>query len=293
VETLILAGIGLVAGVLGGLLGVGGSIVMIPAMTELLGPQQHLYQAAAMIVNFFVVLPALYQHHRAGAVMVPVVRRMAPLAIVAVVLGVLASEWSIFKGQGQARLVVLFGAFLVWEGVRNALRLWRGKAGSSTARRPFDPQRDGLKAALLAGLPTGFIAGLLGVGGGTVCVPIQNRFLRIPLRNAIANSTAAIVTLSLIGAASKNWAMATQHVEYTVSQSLWLAGMLIPTAMVGAWLGSRLMYVLPLKALRIVFAVFLFAAGSRMVWHGYTDLRLPDAPAAAAGVSPDESPARR
>ncbi|MCH9003289.1 MAG: TSUP family transporter, partial [Planctomycetes bacterium] len=60
--------IGLFTGVVGGLLGVGGSIVMIPAMTEVIGPDQHLYQAAAMIVNFFVVVPAVYQHRKAGAI---------------------------------------------------------------------------------------------------------------------------------------------------------------------------------------------------------------------------------
>ena len=51
--------IGLLTGVVGGMLGVGGSIVLIPAMTEVLGPNQHLFQATAMIVNFFVVVPAV------------------------------------------------------------------------------------------------------------------------------------------------------------------------------------------------------------------------------------------
>ena len=67
----VLAAVGLLAGVLGGLLGVGGSILMIPAMVFLFadryGPEgQHLYQAAAMIVNLFVVLPAVDRHRRAG-----------------------------------------------------------------------------------------------------------------------------------------------------------------------------------------------------------------------------------
>ena len=67
-DLIALALIGLLAGLLGGLLGIGGSIVMIPAMTEVLGPDQHLYQAAAMTVNFFVVVPAVIRHSRAGAI---------------------------------------------------------------------------------------------------------------------------------------------------------------------------------------------------------------------------------
>ena len=51
---LLLTGFG--AGLLGGFVGIGGSIIMIPAMLLLLGQNQHLYQAAAMIVNVVVAL---------------------------------------------------------------------------------------------------------------------------------------------------------------------------------------------------------------------------------------------
>ena len=62
-----IAAIGLMAGTLGGLLGVGGSVIMIPALTAIFGPEQHLYQAAAMAVNVGVAVPAAWRHHGAGA----------------------------------------------------------------------------------------------------------------------------------------------------------------------------------------------------------------------------------
>lgn len=285
--TLLLCLIGFFAGVLGGLLGIGGSIIMIPAMTELLGPQQHLYQAAAMIVNFFVVLPAVVQHRRAGAVMGDVVRRMAPMAVVAVVFGVWASEWRVFHGSGQAWLILLFAGFLFYVAGRNLLHFVGGERRVLTAESGFDPHRHGWRAALVAGLPTGFVGGLLGVGGGIVCVPLQNRFLHVPLRNAIANSTATIVVISLIGACSKNWALATQHPQYTISQAVALAATLVPTAMIGAWIGSRLTHTLPLKALRAVFAVFLLLAAGRMAWHAGSELRAK--PAGTSAVQPPPS----
>ena len=64
--------IGLVAGVLGGMLGVGGSVIIIPGMTIVLGYDQHLYQAAAMVANVAVSIPATMRHYKAGAVMAPV-----------------------------------------------------------------------------------------------------------------------------------------------------------------------------------------------------------------------------
>ena len=54
----VLVMIGLVMGVFGGLLGIGGSAVMIPAMIIFFKGNQHLYQSSAMICNFFVAVSA-------------------------------------------------------------------------------------------------------------------------------------------------------------------------------------------------------------------------------------------
>ncbi|MCH7721444.1 MAG: TSUP family transporter, partial [Planctomycetes bacterium] len=116
--------IGSAAGLVGGLLGVGGSIVMIPAMTELLGPQQHLYQAAAMMVNLFVVIPAVYQHARANAIRFEVVRWIVPAAMVSVVIGVRVSEHAIFAGDGQRYLIAVFGLFLFYVTGYQVWKLW-------------------------------------------------------------------------------------------------------------------------------------------------------------------------
>ena len=67
-ELPVLMCIGLVAGLLGGLLGIGGGVVMIPAIALLLGRDIHLAQAASMNVIFFVAAPAVVRHWRAGAV---------------------------------------------------------------------------------------------------------------------------------------------------------------------------------------------------------------------------------
>ena len=99
--------IGLLTGIVGGMLGVGGSIVLIPSLTEVLGPNQHLYQATAMIVNFFVVAPAVYQHARAKAISRATVARIVPIAALAVVIGVGLSELPVFSGDGEAYLRAL------------------------------------------------------------------------------------------------------------------------------------------------------------------------------------------
>jgi uncharacterized membrane protein YfcA len=257
----LLAVIGLVAGLAGGLLGIGGSIVMIPGMNELFGPRQHLHQAAAMIVNFFVVVPAVYQHYRAGAIVWPVVKWMAPAAVVAVLLGVGASELPLFAGPNRRNLVLVFAAFLAFIALRDLYRMFRRPADEPAKRPEATPA---WKAAVLVGLPAGFVAGLLGVGGGIVMVPLQRRVLRMPIRQAIANSATAIILLAPVGAALKNYAVITRGLAPWWT-TFALAAVLIPTAMIAASFGGKLTHTLPVRRIRLAFVILLLICAARMV----------------------------
>lgn len=256
--------VGLGGGLAGGLLGIGGSIVMIPMMTLLFGPRQHLHQAAAMIVNFFVGAPAAWQHLRAQAIMGDVVRPMASAAAICVILGVLASELPIFAGERSVYLTGVFGLFLLYVATDDARKMFRVKSAEPTPETCG--ARPARRGAWIVGIPAGFLGGLLGVGGGFIAVPLQQRLLGLPLRNAIANSAATIVVLSAIGASSKNYALATEH-GHQLWDSLQLALMLIPGAVLGSLIGSRLTHVLPVRIVHGVFTVFLLAAAGRMILY--------------------------
>ena len=263
--------IGLFTGVVGGLLGVGGSIVMIPAMTEVIGPDQHLYQAAAMIVNFFVVVPAVYQHRKAGAIDMATVKRLVPLALIAVVCGVALSELAIFSGEGERYLRALFGGFLLlivlrdlWSLVRNR-RSSQNSQGAATAGPTKSNPGDGWRRAAAVAVPTGLVAGLFGIGGGVLAVPLQRRLLGIPIRNAIANSAAVIVATSVIGGSVKNYAVIVDGLD--PYRAVVLAAALVPTAILGSLFGSKLTHKIPVKAIKAGFPVLLAVAAIRMIWR--------------------------
>ncbi len=255
-----LAVVGLVAGAAGGLLGIGGSIIIIPAMNELFGLHQHVHQAAALIVNFFVAVPAAYQHTRARAIVWPVVRGMAPAAMVFVLVGVAVSELPIFSGRNQAVLALLFAAFMACVAAADLYRMFRSPLGGSPAQAA---NYSAWKSALLVGLPAGFVSGLLGVGGGIVMVPLQRRVLRMPLRQAIANSATAIILLSVVGATAKNYAVIREGLDPWWG-TFALAGVLIPTAILGSIFGSRLTHTLPVRRIRLAFILVMLLFAVRL-----------------------------
>lgn len=268
---LLLAIIGLITGLFGAMLGVGGSILLIPALNELRGTQQHAHQACAMIVTLCVAVPAAWHYYRAGLVHGPITVRMLPAAVVSVVAGVAASESPVFTGPREAYLVLLFGAFLLGVMLYNLLRLHQ-TSGREDNITPTGRQT--WKPAVLVGLPTGFIAGLLGVGGGLVAVPLQQTLLGLPMKRCIANSTVLICGIGLVGALTKNAAWARMAPERQF-EPLELAVVLAPTVLAGSLLGSHLTTFMPARVLRWMFVAVLLVAGLRQTSRGF--LAVPEA----------------
>jgi len=254
---LVIAGIGLVAGVGGGMLGIGGSIIMIPGLTLCFGYDQHLYQAAAMIANVAVSVPAALRHKRAGAMHRPTLRWMGPTAVVCVMIGVWLSN--LFEGEAASLwLSRLLAAFLGYVIAVNGRRLIRGRPETKQADAIAWPRtRRGAVGSVM-----GLIAGLLGVGGGAVAVPLQQVVLKLPLKSAIANSSAIICLSAAIGALYKNATLG-QH-STRPEEGLILAAILVPTAWLGGGIGASLTHKLPMGYVRGAFLLLMIVAAWKM-----------------------------
>ncbi|MHC4418759.1 MAG: sulfite exporter TauE/SafE family protein, partial [Planctomycetota bacterium] len=201
-DYLIFAAIGIVMGLFGGLLGIGGSVVMIPALVFALGEDQHLYQASAMICNFFVGTTAAIVHRKADVLVLDVIKWLVPAAAVGIIIGVAVSNSSAFARGNSYLLARVFGLFLIYVVIYNYLKLRRD--GDQADDLDISKTHRSIPLTILCGLLTGVPAGLLGIGGGTVCVPAQQLFLRMPLKRAISNSAATIASIALVGAFYKN-----------------------------------------------------------------------------------------
>lgn len=267
---LFIAMIGLLAGILGGLLGVGGSVITIPGLAILFGTgeNQHLYQAAAMTANLAVAIPAARRHHKAGALTPSVLRWMLPVAVVSIVIGVLASNLSIFKdeagGLWLGRILAVFLIYVVIVNIRKLMHLSSGKPRNHMDNAKITPMRTSAAGGVM-----GLAAGLLGIGGGALAVPLQQMLTKIPLRNAIANSSFVMVFSAGIGAALKLVTL-DQHYPTTLDAepawqvALLLALILAPTAIIGASTGARLTHALRVHYVRFAFVMLMIVAAFKM-----------------------------
>lgn len=249
--------LGFVAGIVGGLAGVGGSLVMIPGLHFIHGDDpasvHHLYMASAMAVNVTVALPAVYQHSKAGAVR----RDLLPTSLASATLAMLGGVLLSNRIEGD-HLRTLLGVAIV---------LYCGYLALRVARNAPDPEREGERTTnpriIVSAALAGFTGGLLGLGGGVVLVPMFQALCRMKLREAIATSSAVICVTATIGAVVK---LATLHGhDQQVGNALLLAGLLAPTAIIGARLGAKLTHVLPLQWVRVAIIAFLLLAALRLM----------------------------
>jgi uncharacterized membrane protein YfcA len=265
-----LALIGGAAGVLGGLLGIGGGILMIPALTFIFddkyGPNSfHAYNLAAISTSFVLAIPAAIRHTKARAVIFPFLRSIVPLAVFGIVAGVLLS--TTMTGERTRFLKQIFGGCLEFAVLVNLVQERLARSGEPHLFPTCPtPRRWGI-VGLLVGLPAGFIAGLLGVGGGIWAVPSQTLLLGIRVRNAIATSMVMIIPVALVATAAMAIKLAAMpHNPPLHHIAWWLTLCLAPGALVGGWCGASLMHRLPVRLLRYIFYALLALTGLRLLF---------------------------
>jgi uncharacterized protein len=244
--------LGLVAGTLGGLLGIGGSVIMIPALLFFVPNMTiHLSQAIAMSVNPAVAVSSAAKHHKNKNVSWSVVWRVLPLSLVFIS----AAAWFSNSIKG-AWLEFAFATFLIWV-LWDQIACIVGKSKSSpTLTKPSK-----LQFGATGGI-TGTMAGLLGIGGGLIQVPLLNRLCKLPIKRAIGTSSAIMFVTAILGATVKDLSL--QNADHDALTAIKHAAQIIPGALVGGWIGAKLTNVLPSKAIRVVFAILVILAGYKL-----------------------------
>jgi uncharacterized protein len=253
--------LGVAAGLLAGLLGVGGGLVLVAALAWLLPlhgiPPEAAMHAALATSLASIVLTALSSaraHHRRGSVLWPTVRWMVPGLLLG---GWLGSMVAVSLDGAVLRLCVAVYCFLA------ALQLafgGRGRAAPGGAPVPHGPWMSS------AGLGIGAVSALVGIGGGSMTVPLLV-WRGVAVVRAVGTSSACGVAIGLASALgyaanAPDGALPAHAIGYVyLPAALGVAA----TSIVAAPLGTRLAHAISADALRRVFALFLVAVGASLL----------------------------
>ncbi len=246
-RVLIATATGLAAGFLAGLFGVGGGVLIVPALVIVLGFGQRLAQGTSLAAIVPIAVVGVFGYARSGSVDWAAAVILAAAAAVGALIG---TRWLHRLSQRALRLVFL--AFLLV----TALSLFRG-VGSGTARTALDPVAAAGLAAI--GLVAGVIAGLLGVGGGIVMVPALVLLLSVPIAVAKGTSLAVIVPTAVVGT-TRN--LRVRNADLAVAVVVGVTG----TA--SSSLGSRLSVAMDPRLSKVLFACLLVAVAVTLLLRG-------------------------
>ncbi|NKB98157.1 MAG: TSUP family transporter [Pseudomonadales bacterium] len=258
-EAIALIGIGLISGLLGGMLGIGGGVVIVPALIfayELSGVHVTsditvIAVATSMSCIIFTSFSAAYTQYRANKVRMDIAKRLVPFFVLGSLLAGLSTP---YFDPGLLRLLI--GAFLLIVAII-MLRSWK-----PNPTRQFP----GTVGSGATGLVGGFVSGTAGIAGGNVIVPTLLYF-NTPVHNATATSSAMGVLIALAGAIGYALGSPTESTDWMlglVDLQSWLA--ITVGAVTAAPIGVRIAHRVPGDLLKKVFGAFLIVVALRMLY---------------------------
>ncbi len=232
--------IGLVAGVLGGLVGVGGGVLMVPLLTGWARLDQHAAHGTSLAGVVVTGLAGTGTYAAHGDVSW---RAALWLTLASVVASYYAARYS--RRISPSTLRRAFALFLLLTAVLLPLKghIGFGEHGAGAWLVPV---------LLASGLLVGVVTGLLGIGGGSLIVPLLVLAGGLGQHLAQGTSLAAMVPAGISGSIA--------HVRYRRVAFDVLPG-LAAGIVLGTWLGGRAALALPGATLRGIFAVVLVALG--------------------------------
>jgi len=249
--------LGLFVGVLVGLLGIGGGVVLVPAMVYFLGYDQHMAQGTSL----FILLPpiglgALRQYWKNGQVNLN--------AGISCAVGFLLGGYvggKIAVPMDSRDLRGIFGFFLIL----SAVLLWRKTQNAGSGASPPAAKAEANALRLVGiGVTAGFCgvaAGMVGIGGGVLLVPLLG--LLFGFSQHLAQGTSLVALIPPTGLLAF---LAYAHAGYVN----WQAGLLlIPGVFLGGILGGQLARRLNPQRMRQVFSALMLVLGAWQVFSAW------------------------
>ncbi len=255
--SLLIAISGFFSGILAGFLGIGGGTVLVPLLVAF-GYEPIQAVATSALAITITALSGTIQNWRMGYIKLPSILYLGLPALIAAQVGVYLAE--VFSA---AFLLFAFGLLLV---VNFYLVEFRKRVITKHKHRAPTLTNNPVFARITTGGTAGVLAGLFGVGGGVIMVPLQILWLGEPIKAAIQTSLGVIVLTAIsacIGHALQG-------------NVLFMEGLLLGTGgLIGAQISTRFLPKLPntvisfaFRTLLIILAIYTFWQSWR-IYHGF------------------------
>jgi uncharacterized membrane protein YfcA len=242
-STLSIILVGVAAGFLSGMFGVGGGILIVPGLVLVAKMDQRIAHGTSLAAVLPISASSLVSYWSHDHVDWRVAVCLAVGALAGALLGT-----RLLDILPHRTLAIAFAGLLLVTAIRLFLPLDSGTR---------DPLTIGTIAALIAiGVATGILAGLLGVGGGVVMVPAMMMLLQMPAAMAKGTSVAVIIPTSIMG----TWRnRKKKNADLKAAGILGLGGILAAAA--GGWISARMSDTVS----NVLFAVLLLVIAIRLV----------------------------
>jgi uncharacterized membrane protein YfcA len=251
--------VGVAAGILAGLLGVGGGIVIVPALYHVfagLGVDPAVQMHLAVGTSLATIIPtsalSVRSHARRGAVDWSLMQRWLLPLFAGVVVGTLIAAH--LDNQG---LVLVFASVATLV----AVHMGFGRADRTLATELPRGRSQAAMPAVIGGVSV-----MMGIGGGTLSVPVLTLF-NYPIHRAVATAAGfglIIAVPGTIGFMLSGW-QSTGLPPFSAGYVNLLAfAIIVPTTLMSVPFGVRLAHWLKAGPLRVAFAIFLGLTAARM-----------------------------
>lgn len=253
--------LGVFSGIIGGMMGMGGGVVKVSGLLIIFGQGILLARSVSIITNVFIYGSAAYKYIRKNGLLVKdVAELMIPGAILGVVFGFVIGNLLYVSW-----LKVLLGIFALFSGLSMLRKIYLSKISDGYGLPEYSPQEYKKESKLKvagAGFPMGTVMGLFGISGGVFGIPYQKYFLRMPIKNAIANTSVTSFVASAVAIPLVLWQESTHG--HSISTPIIMALWIIPGNVLGSLAGAHLTGVLPSDFIRIFYVLIMLAIGVRL-----------------------------
>ena len=248
------------AGILAGMLGIGGGIIIVPMLYYLLtyfGYEQSIVMHIAVGTSLFIIIPTGFrsaiEHSKRNSFNKEIFNVWAPPIAIGAAIGSYLAGLSSFKG-----LTILFAILAMILSIQMFIN----------SRREMTPKKINHPLLKISPFFIGLLSSMIGIGGGNLSVPIMN-YMGIDVRRAIGTSSALGIVIAIpgsIGFMISGYSLPGLPVYSLGYVNFLFAILIVPMTFLFVPLGVKLAHIIPRNQLQRIFSLLLVITAIKMFW---------------------------